>query len=295
MTYISFGSLSIAESLFNFVNDALLAELDIQSDTFWMDFEAAVNDLAPKNRRLLQKREELQSKLDKWLEEHKSTGIESEQYTEYLREIGYLMPEGENFQIETSNIDSEIATIAGPQLVVPVMNARYALNAANARWGSLYDALYGTDIIPEDGGAEKSGVYNPVRGHKVISYARNVLDTHSPLSNSSWEDAFGFAIDDGTLSISIGERSTSLSDSTQFAGYRGSPDNPSAILLVKNNLHIEIAIDPNGMIGKSDRAGINDVLLLWIVKIRLLRLMQKIKFLRIVTGLDLCEVTYLLK
>ena len=260
MTYISFGSLSIAESLFNFVNHALLAELDIQSDKFWTDFEAAVNDLAPKNRHLLQKRKELQSKLDKWLEEHKSTGIESEQYTEYLREIGYLMPEGENFQIETSNVDSEIATIAGPQLVVPVMNARYALNAANARWGSLYDALYGTDVIPEDAGAEKSGVYNPVRGQKVISYARNVLDTHSPLANSSWEDAFGFAIVDGTLSISIGERSTSLSDSTQFAGYRGSPDNPSAIFLVKNNLHIEIVIDPNGMIGKSDRAGINDVI-----------------------------------
>ena len=260
MTYISFGSLSIAENLFNFVNVALLAELDIQSDKFWTDFEAAVNDLAPKNRHLLQKRKELQSKLDKWLEEHKSTGIESEQYTEYLREIGYLMPEGENFQIETSNVDSEIATIAGPQLVVPVMNARYALNAANARWGSLYDALYGTDVIPEDAGAEKSGVYNPVRGQKVISYARNVLDTHSPLANSSWEDAFGFAIVNGTLSISIGERSTSLSDSTQFAGYRGSPDNPSAIFLVKNNLHIEIVIDPNGIIGKSDRAGINNVI-----------------------------------
>ena len=210
MTYISFGSLSIAENLFNFVNDALLAELDIQSDRFWTDFEAAVNDLAPKNRHLLQKREELQSKLDKWLEEHKSTGIESEQYTEYLREIGYLMPEGENFQIETSDIDSEIATIAGPQLVVPVMNARYALNAANARWGSLYDALYGTDIIPEDGGAEKSGVYNPVRGHKVISYARNVLDTHSPLSNSSWEDAFGFAIDDGVAVVFIDGKPTEV-------------------------------------------------------------------------------------
>ena len=163
MTYISFGSLSIAENLLNFVNDELLSDLDIQSDKFWTDFENAVNDLAPKNRHLLQKRDELQSKLDSWLEAHKSPGIESDQYTEFLQEIGYLLPEGENFQIETSNVDSEIATIGGPQLVVPIMNARYALNAANARWGSLYDALYGTDVIPEDDGCEKSSDYNPVR------------------------------------------------------------------------------------------------------------------------------------
>ena len=260
MTYISFGSLSIAENLLNFVNDELLSDLDIQSDKFWTDFENAVNDLAPKNRHLLQKRDELQSKLDSWLEAHKSPGIESDQYTEFLQKIGYLLPEGENFQIETSNVDSEIATIGGPQLVVPVMNARYALNAANARWGSLYDALYGTDVIPEDGGSEKSSDYNPVRGNKVISYARNVLDLHSPLSNSSWEDVTGFSLVDGTLSISFGERATSLADSAQFAGYRGSSDNPSAILLVKNKLHIEIVIDPNGMIGKSDKAGINDVI-----------------------------------
>ncbi len=260
MTYISFGSLSISESLLNFVNNELLPGLDIQSKRFWVDFEAAVNDLAPQNRRLLQKREQLQTKLDKWLEEHKSTGIESKQYTEYLRKIGYLLPQGENFLIETTNVDSEIATIAGPQLVVPVMNARYALNAANARWGSLYDALYGTDVISRDGGAEISKNYNPVRGNKVIIYARNVLDTHSPLSNSSWEDATGFSIVDGALSVSIGERSTCLADNTQFSGYRGTPDNPNAILLVKNNLHIEILIDPNGMIGKSDKASINDVI-----------------------------------
>jgi len=260
MTYISFGSLSISENLFSFVNDELLTDLNIQSNRFWADFEQAVNELAPQNKKLLHKRDTLQLQLDKWLEERKSSGIDSEQYTEYLREIGYLLPEGNDFNIETLNVDSEIATIAGPQLVVPVMNARYALNAANARWGSLYDALYGTDVISEENGAEKGSSYNPVRGENVISYARSALDTHSPLNNASWSDATGISIKDATLHISIGDTSTVLADKTQFAGYRGSLEAPEAILLVKNNLHVEIIIDSNGMIGKTDKAGINDVI-----------------------------------
>ena len=260
MTYISFGSLSISENLFSFVNDELLTDLNIQSNRFWADFEQAVNELAPQNKKLLHKRDTLQLQLDKWLEERKSSGIDSEQYTEYLREIGYLLPEGNDFNIETLNVDSEIATIAGPQLVVPVMNARYALNAANARWGSLYDALYGTDVISEENGAEKGSSYNPVRGENVISYARSALDTHSPLNNANWSDATGISIKDATLHISIGDTSTVLADKTQFSGYRGSLEAPEAILLVKNNLHVEIIIDSNGMIGKTDKAGINDVI-----------------------------------
>ena len=260
MTYISFGSLSIAENLFNFVNEELLAELDIHSDQFWKNFEKAVNQLAPKNRVLLQKRDNLQLAINKWLNENKSFGIDPKRYTEYLKEIGYLLPEGENFQIETSNVDKEIAAIAGPQLVVPVMNARYALNAANARWGSLYDALYGTDVISENDGAEKSEGYNPVRGEKVISYARDVLNKHSPLAKFSWGDATSFSVVNSKLYISVGEHTTFLADGNQFAGYRGSADNPNAILLVKNNLHVEILIDIKGMIGKSDKAGINDVI-----------------------------------
>ena len=261
MTYISFGNLSIDENLFGFVNKELLSGLNIDPDKFWVDFEEATETLTPKNRQLLQKREKLQKEINGWLDKHKTSSIDSEQYTTFLKEIGYLLPEGNDFQIETSNIDDEISTIAGPQLVVPVMNARYALNAANARWGSLYDALYGTDVISENDDAKKSTTYNPIRGEKVISYARGVLDVHSPLKDALWKEVTGFSISEGSLLVFIGKTSTTLEDNLQFSGYRGSTDRPDAILLKKNNLHIEILIDPEGIIGKSDNAGINDIII----------------------------------
>ncbi len=260
MTYVSFGTLSIADDMYNFVNKELLAGLKIDPNSFWSEFEIAINTLTPKNRALLQTRDKLQKELDKWLNEHKTTGIDPEQYTEYLKEIGYLLSEGDNFKIETSNVDQEISKIAGPQLVVPVMNARYALNAANARWGSLYDALYGTDVISEDDGAEKSDSYNPIRGEKVINYARSVLDTHSPIKDMNWENVTNFSIVNGKLIISADQTPTTLKDDSQFAGYRGTTDKPVSILLVRNNLHIEILINPNGVIGKTDKAGIDNII-----------------------------------
>ncbi len=261
MTYISFGTLSISNELYNFVNNELLAGLEINPNNFWSEFEIAANTLTPKNKALLQTRNKLQRKLDEWLEEHKKSEIDPEKYTEYLHEIGYLIPEGDDFVIETSNVDIEISKIAGPQLVVPVMNARYALNAANARWGSLYDALYGTDVISEDAGAEKSKNYNPIRGKKVIKYARGVLDAHSPIRDATWIDVTNLSIINGELIISTGSNSTTLKFSSQFSGYRGAADKPDAVLLVKNNLHIEILLKPDGIIGKTDKAGIDDVII----------------------------------
>ena len=260
MTYISFGTLSIADDLYSFVNKELLAGLEIDPTRFWSEFEIAANTLTPKNKALLQTRDILQIKLNEWLNEHKTSGFNPEQYTEYLKEIGYLLPEGDDFEIETSNVDIEISKIAGPQLVVPVMNARYALNAANARWGSLYDALYGTDVIPENNGAEKSAEYNPVRGEKVINYARSVLDTHSPLKDGTWRDVTGFNIINGELVIFIDKKSTALENHSQFVGYREAENKLDAILLVKNNLHIEILIKPDGKVGQTDKAGIDDII-----------------------------------
>ena len=206
-------------------------------------------------------REELQAKIDNYLIENRDNGIDSDAYQAFLKEIGYIVEEGADFSINTSQVDDEIATIAGPQLVVPVMNARYALNAANARWGSLYDALYGTDAISEDDGAEKQAQYNPVRGQKVIEAARAFLTQSAPLSHGTWADATGFTVIDGTLVIAQGDLKTYLNDASQFKGYRGDASAPTAILLCGNNLHIEIAIDSQGAIGSADKAYINDVLL----------------------------------
>ena len=260
MAYVSFGTLSIADVMYNFVNDELLAGLEINPNRFWSEFEIAVNTLTPKNRALLQTRDTLQKKLDKWLNENKLSGIDPEKYTEYLKEIGYLLPKGEDFEIETSGVDEEISKIAGPQLVVPVMNARYALNAANARWGSLYDALYGTDVISEDDGSEKSEGYNPIRGKKVIEYARGVLDAHSPLKDTTWRNVTSFSIINEKLVIFADQKSTTLRNDAQFVGYCGVAGKPNAILLVKNKLHIEILIKPDGVIGKTDKAGIDNVI-----------------------------------
>ena len=261
MGYMSVGNLSIHADLLEFVNDQLLAGTSISSQDFWQGFDEAVHKLAPKNRALLAHRAELQSKIDNYLVENRDNGIDGDAYQAFLKEIGYIVEEGADFSINTSQVDDEIATIAGPQLVVPVMNARYALNAANARWGSLYDALYGTDAISEDDGAEKQAQYNPVRGQKVIEAARAFLTQSAPLSHGTWADATGFTVIDGTLVIAQGDLKTYLNDASQFKGYRGDASAPTAILLCGNNLHIEIAIDSQGAIGSADKAYINDVLL----------------------------------
>ena len=261
MGYIAVGNLAVAADLHEFVNNSLLAGTSLSADQFWHGFDEAVHKLAPKNRALLEKRELLQTKIDDYLIAHKEGGIDQAAYQAFLSEIGYLVEEGPQFSITTDNVDPEIATIAGPQLVVPVMNARYALNAANARWGSLYDALYGTDAISDDDGADRQKAYNPVRGQKVIEAARDFLNQSAPLSLGSWHDVTVFSIIDGTLVLTQGDVKTYLQDQTQFKGYRGATTAPTAILLTNNNLHIELVIDSNGAIGSTDKAYINGILL----------------------------------
>ena len=259
MGYISVGNLAVHADMLTFVNETLLLESGVSADAFWSGFEAHLDILVPQNKALLEKREALQAQIDSWLKDNRDAGIEADSYQSFLKDIGYLVEEGSDFSITTENVDAEIATIAGPQLVVPVMNARYAINAANARWGSLYDALYGTDALSEENGAERGGGYNPVRGAAVIAYARRLLDTHIPLAAGSWSDITGLSVADGALHLQLSKGATSLQDSTQFAGYQGNADAPSAILLQKNGLHIEIQIDATGAIGSTDTAHINDI------------------------------------
>lgn len=261
MGYLSIGNLSIAADLHRFVNEELLAGTSLSAEAFWAGFDEAVHALAPRNKALLAKRADLQKQIDDYLVAHRDAGIDAQAYQDFLKDIGYIVEEGSAFSINTANVDDEIATIAGPQLVVPVMNARYALNAANARWGSLYDALYGTDAISDEGGAEKQKAYNPVRGNKVIAKARDYLDDAVPLSLGSWHDASNFAIIDGTLVVHQGDVKTYLKTAAQFKGYRGDKNAPTAILLCGNNLHIEIQTDSKGAIGSTDKAHINDILL----------------------------------
>ncbi|TIQ61516.1 MAG: malate synthase G, partial [Mesorhizobium sp.] len=214
----------------------------------------------PKNRALLAKRDAMQKKLDGWYREN-GAPLDMEAYKNFLKEIGYLVPEGPAFSVSTEHVDPEIAVVAGPQLVVPVMNARYALNAANARWGSLYDALYGTDAIPETGDAEKGKGFNPARGAKVIAWAKDFLDQSVPLTTGKWAGVNGLSVANGALKAGEGAGATTLADPKQFAGYRGDAENPEAVLLVKNGLHIEIVIDHASGIGRTDPAGIADVIL----------------------------------
>ena len=252
--------LSFDETLYRFLTDEVLPETGVEAQAFFAGFAQIVADLSPKNRELLQKRVGFQEKLDAWYREN-GAPVDLAAYETFLRDIGYLLPEGGAFQVNTQNVDPEIAGLAGPQLVVPVMNARYALNAANARWGSLYDALYGTDAISDDDDAEKGRGYNPKRGAKVIAWARNFLDRSAPLESGSWSDITGFKIADGTLEIGIGAEWVGLADPAQFAGFTDEEPAPSSILLTKNGLHVEIVIDPSTDIGKSDAAGISDVIL----------------------------------
>ncbi|MEP7453176.1 malate synthase G [Phyllobacterium sp. SB3] len=258
---IEINGLKVAQELYDFVVNEAIPGTDIDAAQFWSGFAQIVEDLAPKNRALLEKRDAFQLKLDDFYKSRRESGYSPEEYEAFLREIGYLLPEGDKFAVSTSNVDPEIAVTAGPQLVVPVMNARYALNAANARWGSLYDALYGTDAISDEGGAEKGKAFNPVRGAKVIAWAKNFLDDSAPLQGANWADVSGLAVEGGKLVLKSGTATTSLNDESQFAGYRGDPANPTAILLIKNGLHVEIVIDADHPIGKTDKAHIADVLL----------------------------------
>ena len=255
------GGLQIATVLHDLVANDIIPGTGIEADAFWASLENVLNDLAPKNKALLAKRDSLQAQIDVWHQERAGQPHNFDEYKQFLSDIGYLLPEGEDFQIDTSRVDPEIATIAGPQLVVPVMNARYALNAANARWGSLYDALYGTDVISETDGAEKGKSYNPGRGAKVIQYAGGVLDDIAPLAKGSHRDVSGYSVDSGKLAITLlnGE-STTLTDEKQFVGYV-QEDALTAVLLKNNNLHAEIQIDPSHPVGKDHPAGVKDVLM----------------------------------
>ena len=259
-TKTSHGGLTIATELYNFVNDDLLRGAPITAQAFWNGFDAAVHRLAPKNAELLAQRSKLQAQIDSWLKNNASGGINQTDYEAFLTKIGYLCPEGPDFAIDTANVDDEIATIAGPQLVVPVTNARYALNAANARWGSLYDALYGTDAISEDGGADRNGGYNPVRGAKVIAYVRGVLSNAVPLASANWDDVTGLSVVDGALQIATDSGSSALADASQFVGYTGAPATPTSVILINNGLHFELIFDASGAIGGADKAHIDDIL-----------------------------------
>jgi len=259
---VSVGNLRVARVLYDFVNNEALPGTDIDSDSFWAGVDKVVADLTPQNQDLLNRRDVLQAQIDKWHRQRVIEPIDAEAYREFLAEIAYLQPEPGDFTITTSGVDDEITKTAGPQLVVPVLNARFALNAANARWGSLYDALYGTDVIPESDGAEKGSSYNKVRGDKVIAYARGFLDQAVPLESGSWADATGLSIVDGQLRIASGADATGLASAEKFVGYRGELGSPNwSVLLVNHGLHIEILIDPESPIGKTDGAGIKDVIL----------------------------------
>ncbi|HYB36942.1 MAG TPA: malate synthase G [Mycobacterium sp.] len=257
------GNLRVATVLYDFVNNEALPGTDIDPDSFWAGVDKVITDLTPQNQELLNRRDELQAQIDKWHRRRVIAPHDPEAYREFLTEVGYLLPEPEDFTISTSGVDDEITTTAGPQLVVPVLNARFALNAANARWGSLYDALYGTDVIPETDGAEKGTSYNKVRGDRVIACVRKFLDDSVPLSSGSYADATGFTVDDGQLLVTLDgdDLSRGLANPGQFAGYTGEAESPTSVLLVNHGLHIDILIDPESPIGKTDRAGIKDVIL----------------------------------
>ena len=259
--YTKIHNLSVSNQLLNFVNEELLKDTSISSEKFWEGFNKAVHELAPKNKELLKIRENLQKKIDNWHIENKDNEINLEEYKKFLKKIGYLKEVGPDFKIKTSNVDEEITSIAGPQLVVPIMNARYALNAANARWMSLYDSLYGTDVIEqsEDSASQR---YDPLRGEMVIKYGRNFLERYFPLENIiiGWANITHFKIVDGSLIIFKDNQETKLKDESKFIGHRGEAKNPSAIILKNNNLHIEIIINPNAFSATQDPAKISDII-----------------------------------
>lgn len=259
---VQVGGLQVAKVLYDFVNDEALPGTGVSAEAFWEGAGKVFADLAPKNKALLAKRDDLQAQIDAWHRERAGKPLDAAEYKAFLQDIGYLLPEPAPFQVATANVDAEIATTAGPQLVVPVLNARFALNASNARWGSLYDALYGTDAISEEGGAEKGKGYNKVRGDKVIAWARDFLDTAAPLAKGSHTEATRYFVVDGKLAVELGgEVVTGLADPEKFVGYLGDGDHPTSVLLRNNGLHVEIEIDPTSPIGSTDGAGVKDVVL----------------------------------
>ena len=258
---VTYGGLHVSKELDNFLREELVTGINIQPSLFWKSLESILDTFGPKNIELLTKRDSLQEQIDNWHIQRKDQDHDAAEYKSFLKEIGYLLEEGDDFSIETSDVDPEIKTIAGPQLVVPVMNARFALNAANARWGSLYDALYGTNVISEEDEAERVGGYNPARGSKVIAFAKNFLNETVPLKSGVYEDATSFMILGESLQVVLsGGTRTELKDTNQYIGFSGDNNNPSGILLKNNNLHLEIQIDKDHNIGMDDPAGIKDVL-----------------------------------
>ncbi len=255
------GGLSVAPQLAQFINRELLPAVDRELGPFWHDFEAIIDEFTPRNAALLERRDALQALIDDWHRERAGQTHDAVSYRRFLEGIGYLVETPADFTIATADVDPEIGELAGPQLVVPVKNARFALNAANARWGSLYDALYGTDAIAEDGGAERAGGYNPVRGARVIDYAKGFLDRACPLASGSHAEASAYRIDNGQLQVEVGGQSVRLAAESKFRGYHGEPQAPTAILLTNHGLHIEIQIDPGSAIGREDPAGVKDILL----------------------------------
>ncbi|TVP91283.1 MAG: malate synthase G [Pseudomonadaceae bacterium] len=259
---VQVGSLQVAKVLHDFINDHAIPGSGVDAKAFWSGFEALITDLAPKNKALLAKRDDLQALIDAWHQARAGQAFNFAEYKAFLQEIGYLLPEPADFQATTENVDEEIAQLAGPQLVVPVMNARFALNAANARWGSLYDALYGTDAISEADGATKGPGYNEIRGNKVIAYARAFLDEAAPLAKGSHVDSIAYVIENGQLQVSLKDGNhTGLQDPAKFIGFVGNPANPDGVLLKNNGLHFEIQIDPASNVGQTDPAGVKDVLM----------------------------------
>jgi malate synthase len=253
------GDLQVSEELDKLITEKVCVNIDLEPAQFWNSFNEIVKEFTPRNKALLAERDDLQTKIDNWHKENKE--FDKETYKTFLKEIGYWVDTNDDFEIETTNVDAEISTIAGAQLVVPVMNARFALNAANARWGSLYDALYGTDMISEDDGAERGGAYNPVRGDKVIEFSKNFMNENFPLSNGTYQEIAAFQIADGNLEITLKDQTkVTLADNDKFVGYSGDIENPTGILMKNNNLHVEVQIDREDAVGKDDLAGIKDIL-----------------------------------
>ncbi|MDG1948417.1 MAG: malate synthase G, partial [SAR86 cluster bacterium] len=256
------STLEISSDIKEVLENEILPGLDISAENFWISFEKIIDNFSPRNKALLERREEIQTLIDEWHISKRGAAHNHDEYRSFLEEIGYIAPRANDFTISTANVDPEIKTIAGPQLVVPVMNARFALNAANARWGSLYDALYGTDMISEEDGAQKAGEYNPKRGDKVISFSKNFLDETIPLQNGSYNDVIGFEFADGNILAQLSNGSTSvLINQDQYQGFVDNGNDAFGLLYKNNNLHFEIQIDKSHPIGKTDPAGIKDILM----------------------------------
>ena len=256
------SNLQVSEILVNFIEEEVLPNTDISPEIFWVKFQLILDKFVPQNNKLLQIRTEMKNKIDNFYKQNVGKTIDHDEYINFLKKVNYIVPVGDDFKITTQNVDPELAIKAGPQLVVPVTNARYALNAANARWGSLYDALYGTDAISDDENAAKTKSYNPLRGEKVVAYAKDFLDKNFPLEIGSHKEVISYTIDDNHLIIKLNNNnSTNLKNKSQYIGYQGNIELPTCILLENNNLHVEVLIDRNGNIGSKDLSGINDIIL----------------------------------